>query len=349
MATLQAEQMADMVATTLRDLGKPNFTAIATDMQDYVAMRTLMKKNKIVFGSGYGHQFDLMTDHNHSAEFVGLFATDNVNVPNVMIQGNVPWRHFKFDFAFDEHELTMNRSSSRIVDLMLTRRLGAFIAGTEKLENRFWRSAAVTDNLNPYGVPYWIVKNASEGFNGSVPATHTTVAGINPTTYSRWKNYTAQYTAITKDDLVRKLRRGATMTNFKPPVDSPSIPDFNTGDRYGFYTTYDVISAMEEILEAQNDDLGNDVASMDGKVMFRRSPFVRVPALEDDTTDPIYMINWGVFKTVVLGGWWMKETVVSKVGGQHLVTSTFYDSSLNFLCYDRRRCGVFATGTTMPA
>jgi hypothetical protein len=192
----------------------------------------------------------------------------------------------------------------------------------------------------------WIVKNATEGFNGGAPTGYTTI-GLNPTTYPRWQNWTAQYTAVTRDDFIRKARKAATFTNFKPPVEG--IPTFHTGNAFGYYTNYGVIGPLEEALESQNDNLGNDVASKDGQVMFRRTTVTWVPILERDTTNPFYGVNWGSFKTMILNGWWMKETNVPIYPGQHTVSAHFLDSTYNFVARNRRCHFVIATGVTYPS
>lgn len=347
MPDLQAESLADLVATTLRDLGEMRFTEIATDLQDHVAMRTLLRRDRVVLESGTAVQWDVMTQHSGAARHIGLYATDNVNVGDVMIQANAPWRHTTTNYAFDRREIDMNRSPRRIVDLLKVRRIDSMISLAELMETSFWGFPASTDSVTPYGVALWIVKNATEGFNGGAQTGYTTVGAVNPTTYPRWKNWTYQYTDVTKDDLIRHWRQAATKTNFMPPVEG--IPTFNTGDRYGFYTNYTVIGKLEEALEAQNENLGNDVASMDGRVIFRRVPVSYVPKLDADTTDPVYGINWGVFKTYILRGWWLRELKIDVQPGQHTVCSVHVDCTHNWICKDRRRNFVLATGTTYPS
>ena len=132
-----------------------------------------------------------------------------------------------------------------------------------------------------------------------------------------------------------------------PLVDD--IPQYNTGDDYAYYTNYAVTSQLEEVLESQNENLGTDIAPMDGKVVFRRATITPVIELDNDTTNPIYGINWGVLKFKALRGEWMRETVVPVVGGQHNLATTFTDCTLQSYCTDRRRLFVLATNTTMPS
>ena len=344
---IQATQLTDLVATTLRDLGRPNFTEISTDLQRHTAMSNLLKKNRVTLQSGYGVQWDVMVNHSGTASNVGLGASDNIQIVDSMVQAQADWRNSTASYAVIGQEVDMNRDPARIVDLVRQRRLSCMIAVAELMESNFWGPpVASTDSITPWGINTWVVKNATEGFNGGAPSGYTTI-GLNPTTYPRWKNWTAQYTSVTKDDLIRKWRKAATFTNFQPPVER--IPTFNTGNQWAFYTNYAVIGALEEILESQNENLGADVASQDGKPVFRRAPVEWIPKLEADTTNPVYGLNWGDFKTVVLNGWWGKETNVPVYPGQHTISAHFMDWTYQWVARNRRSHFVIATGTTYPS
>ncbi len=354
MASLQAADLADLVTTTLNELGELKFTDLMSDYQNTIALKRLMKKNKTTFEAGPAVQWNIITDTNDSARFVGLGEPDIVNIKNVMTTAVIPWRHITWNWAIERREIAMNRSPRKIVDLTKTRRISSFGSAIIRFESAYWQVPAATDTVTPFGIPYYVVKTStaataanSNGFNGDVPSGYTTVASLLTTTYPRWKNYGDAYVSISKDDLVRKMRRMAVYTDFMPLVDE--IPVYNTGDDYGYYTNYAVVSGMEELLEAQNDDLGPDVASMDGKVLFRRVPITFVKFLDGDTTNPVYSLNWGELKTMVLRGEWMRETTMPIYPGQHTLSATFTDCTFNMLCRNRRRQGVIATATTMPA
>lgn len=346
MAVLQAAQIADLVTSTLRDLGKMKFTDITSTLQRKIAMSRLMKKSKVTFGSGYEYQWNIMYAFSDSARFVGLGAPDNVNIPDVMTTGSAPWRHVTASWAVIRQVVTMNQNPARIVDYVTEQRLACLIGMAEKFEDRFWRVPAANDTVNPYGVPYWIVKSNTAGFNGGAPTGYTLVGNVNPSIIDQWKNYTDQYAAVSKDDLIRKWRKAATFCEFEPSIDG--MPLYTNEDSPGYYTNYNVIGQLEEALEAQNDNLGNDVASMDGRVLFRRNPVVWVPKLEADTTDPVYGINWADFKTAVLSGEWMNETRLPVTPGQHTVASNFVDCSMNWFTRNRRRQFVIAKNTGLP-
>lgn len=352
MAT-QAQNLSDLIATTLNELGELKFTDLMSDYQNTIVLKRTMKKNKMTFDAGPAVNFNVITDHNNSAAFVGLGEVDNVKMKNVMITGTVPWRHVTWNWAIERREIAMNRSPRKIVDLAKTRRIAAFASAIILFEQAAWRVPATTDDVSPYGIPYWIVKSATDaassstkGFNGLAPSGYTSVGGISPTDYPRWANYADAYTNVSKDDLIKKWRRAAYYTDFMPLVDG--IPVYNTGDDYGYYSNYAVVQIMEDLLEAQNDNLGNDVASKDGLVLFRRVPVTPIIELDKDTTNPVYGINWGEFKTMGLRGEWMYETQIPIQPGQHTVSATHTDCSFNWFCRNRRRNFVLATGTAMP-
>ena len=92
---LVATNFGDLVQTTLRELGRGRFTEIVTPLQDHVAMRVLLNDNKITFDSGYGVQWDVMVNPANAAYNVGLAASDNVNIVDLMTiqRKNVGWEN----------------------------------------------------------------------------------------------------------------------------------------------------------------------------------------------------------------------------------------------------------------
>ena len=343
--TIQADSLADLVAGTLRDLGRFKWTDIMTATQDHVAWNRLMQEKKIKFDDGYGIQFNVQYQTSGAARHLGLFEVDDVDVADTMVQGNIPWRHGETKMAIEKREISMNRGKSRIFDLIKTRQADAMTDWAETFEDAFWvKPSSSSDLTQPFGVTYWIVYNATAGFNGGNPSGFTSgAAGLDVATYTRWKNYSVNYTTVSKTDLVRKIRKAATFTRFRSPIRT-NIQPYDTGTNFGYYTNYNVIGTLEELLEDQNENLGNDVASKDGDVMFRRNPVVWVPNLEDRTGDPVFGINWGVFKPVFLRGEFMRQSGPNNTSGaQRNVIKTFWDTSYNNVCYDRRKCFVAAT------
>jgi len=160
-------------------------------------------------------------------------------------------RHVNAHYIYDQRLPAFQRGGTAIVNLVRTKYVGMMVSFYEYLEEVLWsKPDDSADTKTPFGVAYWVVKNATEGFSGGNPSGFTSgAADIDSDTYTRWKNYTAQYTNITKEDLVRKMRRAARQVAFRSPV-SHAVPSLASMGN-GIYLNDSVIGLIEEILEAQ--------------------------------------------------------------------------------------------------
>lgn len=80
MASVHATDIADLVVTTLRDLGPLKFQQIAQSLQDYEVFSKWFRKDKVVFDSGIGIQRTLMTSVSGTAKHTGLLDEDTVKI-----------------------------------------------------------------------------------------------------------------------------------------------------------------------------------------------------------------------------------------------------------------------------
>jgi hypothetical protein len=352
---IQAANIADLMTFTLTKYKRNKFTDLMSGYQKTIAFKRVYTKNKVADDdNGTSITFNLVTDTNGSFRFVGLGFTAILAQNPAALQGTVPWRGWTYNFWADGAEGIMNSGSERIMDHLKVRYFQAVGDMVKGIEKALWRVPATTDDTSILGIPYYVVKSATaatyanaDGFNGTVPSGYTTVAGINPTTYPRWSNYADAYTVISKDDLIRKARRMCEKTDFTPLVDDEPI--YDTGMDEGHYMNYPTYAGLVEVAESQNDDLGPDVASMDGgKIMFRRAKLDWLPALEDDTTNPWYAIQWKDMYTARLRGYFDKQIEVRVNPQQPTVSSTHFVSRANLICTNRRSQGVLSTGTSMP-
>jgi len=345
LAVLTALDIQDLVATTLRDLGPLRFQQIAQDLQYYEVFSKWFKKDKVVFDSGVGIQRTLMDKFDrNAASHVGLLDTDQVNIPDVLSQLQIPWRHVQAHWALIyQTDILMNRGKSLILNVVKPRRASALLALVDELETRAWGDVpSTTDKVLPYGIQYWIVENATTGFNGGLPGSHTTVGGVNLDNTNNFKNYTATYTDVTKTDLIKSMRTAHRKIDFRSPV---TVDDYrgSMGQRFRIYVPESVIVEMEDLGEAQNENLGRDLASMDGTMTFRRHPIIWVPKLDERSDGPVYMIDHSTFYPVCLKGDYLRESEATKAPNQHNVYQVFVDMTYNYLCVDRRRNAVLST------
>lgn len=357
------QDVADLVASILPDLDRMNWEAISQDLQDYEVMSHWLKDDKIVFSDGIAIKKNLLTGVSGAASHTGITDTDDVDIPDLMDDMIVPWRHAITKWAYHyQTDILMNRGKSTINDTVKPRRFAAMLDLAKELEQKAWQVPSSTDKLNPYGLPYWVVWNATTGFNGGYPTgpdavQHTSIAGVNLTEAPTFKNYTAQYASVSKQDLLKKMRTALRMTNFRSPVTKDDMSTKRGKDRR-YYTDEVTCSAFEDIGESQNENLGRDLAPMtagsgnggvqevDGTLTFKKNPIIWVPQLDDTTvytaaTNPIYQIDHAVFHPFCLKGDYLRETGPKEVPNQHNMFRTFIDLTYNFLCKNRRRCAVF--------
>jgi hypothetical protein len=339
---IQYADIDDAVLLTQENLVKRGaFLDLQTDLTDHVAVREMWKGRKKTFTGGNDWEFQAQTDHNHSARVVGLYQTDGSSLTDTMITMQVQPRHINAHYIYDQREKAFQRGSVQIVDLIKTRYVAMMVSLYELMEEILWtKPDAVADELTPFGVTYWVTKASTEGFNGLDPSGFSAGrAGKSSTNYPRWANYGAPYVSISKQDLVRKMRKGTRQTKFRSVVShaEPVVGSMKNG----IYTNDSVIGIMEEILEDQNMNLGNDLASKDGRTLFKSTSVQYVPKLDDDTSNPVYMLDWKWLAIGVLAGWENQLTKPYMVPDKHLVRRVDLDCTLQMICTNLRRQSVF--------
>ena len=331
-----------VLATQNKLIKKGAFVDMQTDLTDHVAVREMWKGRQKQFEGGQDWEFEIQMDHNHSARTVGLYETDGSSENDTLKDGKVSVRHVNAHYIYDQRLPAFQRGGTAIVNLIKSKQTGMMVSLYELLEEILWsKPADSSDDKTPFGLAYWVTKNALEGFYGGNPVGFSEGrAGISTEDYPRFANWTAKYASVTKDDVVRKMRRAHRKTKFRSPV-SHATPDLGSM-KNGIYTNDNVIGTLEELLEAQNMNLGNDLASKDGRTLFKSTPVQYAPYLDNDSTDPIYMLDWKWLAIGVLAGWENNLSAPYMVPGKHLVRRVDLDASLNMVCTDPRRQAVIS-------
>ena len=360
----------DIVKATAELLIKQGqFTNLLSDLSEYAIVKRIMPRHKKVFAGGLDWTFmaaiDAYNNGNGTAKFTGLFEDDTFNRKDVLVQGKVSPRFLTASYVYDKREPVLNSGEATkskmlaIVEFVKLQMEMMYQSAFDLMETTFAGVGPTyaDDKKTPHGLAFYIQKqtnalagsHADGGFDGKDPElpTSSTVAtpikcprcNILSDSYARWANWCAQYAAVSKDDLVRKMRLASHKVNFKSPL-SLTDPTLSTGRE--ILTNLAVIQELETILEAQNMNLGNDIASKDGKVLFKGAPVEYVPVLDSDTQDPIYMIDW---KTLVFGtvaGWDKKVSAPKEDNAQHNTMKGFLDMSCEMVCTNLRNQAVIA-------
>lgn len=348
----------DLVKSTQELLVKKGaLTNLMSDLTQYVGLNELYKKHQKVFSGGLDWRFDAIMDHNHTARHVKLYQNDTNAHVDAIVTGKVSPRFTDASYVYDLREPALQHGDAvQIYNFVNNKLMQMKQSVADLLEADIWGTPIYSsDDTTPYGIPFWVQKGVDAtvaaaglgGFLGVDPvmaesatvSTTSTVprAGIASATYARWKNWTARYTAITKDDLIKKMRYAFLKTDFKSPI---SMAEPTVGSGSGIYVGSDTIMEMESILEAQNMNLGNDLASKDGKCTFKGKVVTHVPKLDEDTTDPVYFLDWNTLAVGMLAGWTEHLSAPIPVPNQHNARQVFMDGGWNMICTNLRKQGV---------
>ena len=106
--TIQANQLADLVLSTLPDLGRLRYEDIASKYETYHFCDYFLNSDVVREDGGVSIRRNAMVKPGGNAAAVGLYATDNTTVTDAMAYSSTPWTHFVTSYAIDHHEVDMN-------------------------------------------------------------------------------------------------------------------------------------------------------------------------------------------------------------------------------------------------
>lgn len=336
---LTPDQIDDFINLTLSKFHRYKWTDISLEHTEYISSQ-LINDKKVKEAGGKDISFRLKTKNTGNARNTGMYAHDVTNVDDVTTTASVPWAMQTTNFSYDIYEDLFQSDRETIIRELQIRDHDAMSDMAELNEENLWSAPTATTDTRPMGIPFWMQKDASTtpdgGFNGGNPSGFNGgAAGVNSTTYPRWRNWTFGYTNVVPDDLVKKVKKALVFTNFIAPVPHPEL-GFSKSECV-LYTTYRTSEPLERLAESRNDNLGNDVARYMGNVVIGGHPVKYVPYLEaNDTSDPVYGINWRWFRPVVKKNANMRRNPPKQAARQHTVREVHIDNWMNYYCVNRR-------------
>lgn len=355
------DALADLIATTLKDLPKQTFE-VAWDNQDYEFCR-IYQEDRIQIDGGTSIQRNVMLDHSGNARYRKLYDTDQPTTAQVQFQIDVPWTQIGTNYSWDVLEILRNKNSAKgYINLMTSKRVDGLWALAELIEERGWKTPTnATDKLFPYGVPYYLNMledgATTAGFNAKTiryqdTSEGTICAGIDANAEDKWKNYAATYIKV-DNALLRTLRRAILATRFKPPLFIQS-PGQDAASTRRIYAGLDTVVELQDLADKRDDNTspkdlaGKSLIDIQGTCYFNRLPVQYVPQLDGVTYDPIYTVDFKKFVPFVQDGYWMEEGKPMTDRLQHTTFTVYLDGSHNNLCLNRRTAG-FVVHKPIPA
>ena len=353
MAT-QLENLPDLVLSTISEYEKKGVVDLFQTLQSYQARSVIGKMTQESCAS-HGYKWNAVVASNNAAEMVGVAATGNPTIGNLQAQASINFRRARTYWAYDDEEMSANDGGAeRIVDMIKVRQMDAMRSLADVMENQFWsRPTSISDDLSMHGIKYWLVQNATTGFNGNLPGgSFTDVAGI-ASTYTGWRNFTGAYSAVDTANFINLLDEASYKCDFEPPVDFANIG--GAGElRHAYYTTFETQRAMTRLMETRQDNIGPenapDLGRYFGKGIYRNVPVIAVPWLDQNTSNnPFYGISFDTWKYKYLKGWKQKVYKPAKDSHQPTMNVVWTIAQGNFICLNRRRNFVLYNSTSGSA
>lgn len=346
---LTAEQISDLTYTTRThpNVRGKDWTNLMASLQNYVAMPLIFKNKKMDVQSGTSIDFLVQYQSGVNFEMTGMYDVDSPTNQQTMTKGNVPWRYAKWGWIYDEREEELNGGMERIVKFITTKEAAEMQGAADGLEAQWWGApSSSSDQYNTFGVQYWVpYVTGTPAFQGGDPSGFTGgAAGLPVATYPAYQNWSGQYTLVTKDDLISKLKDATYKCKFKSPIGGMFPEVKEPAIRRLICTTYSVRKSMESLADAQNENLGLDLDRSNDKVTFQGIQILACDYLEGSSLgNPVYGLDFETLYPVIRKGWWMKKKPPVQDPNSHNVKRNWTDCIFNVCCDDRRRQFVLAT------
>jgi len=336
---LTPEELADIVTGGLQKLNKGDVVQLAQTYQEYTVTKWLTKGKAKIISGGYGDRwtiFDTLPDD--AAGHIQLWEPDSVNVQPLLKTAQIGWRFAQQQWAYEYHEMLMNKGAEQIADIIKVREAGADLRMMDALEAAAWGPApALNDEVLPYGVRYWLTAD------GLAPSGHTLVANLNPSLAENaaWKNHYFTATAFTYEQFTEQVSDAKYTTGWKDPIGF-SQEMIKSPVSQQLYGARYVHNQIKRLARAQNDSNGNDLDSKEGIALVSGSPLIPVRYLDTAGTagvplNLLYGIDHATFYPIILEGDNMRRTGPMRTSDKKDVYVVFKNLTYNYVCRDRRR------------
>ena len=346
---LTNEEMLDFVRAVYPKVIKKDFSVLCQQYRDYT-VADWFASGRVKEKGGSRLTWPVVYKRGASAKHANWTDPDTTSTNNVTAQGYSQWVHFTYNYSWFHQELLMATDEGEILDLMGARRVTEQLNALDVLEGGLWGApTSPTDGQNtPQGIPFWVQKRSSSAtlngsWDGRDPAGFTDGAGgMSYATIPESANYAAEYTVVSDDDLVRKLREAILRMRFrKPKMLTTDLPAEGFPNPH-IYTTLEMKLDLVDLAKENNESLGWDLGKGDAETTFYKHPFDDVDFLAADTDNPIYLIDLDTIVPYVLRGDRFRETGPKMSDDKHNVYAVYEDLTYQYACPNRRKNAVLS-------
>jgi len=303
-------------------------------------------------------------DGNVRTRHVRPWTRDQIDANNAIGKVTIPLRKLTDNWTIERTEKLLNKGAAQVFALDKDRKMQMQIGIAKTLEERAFKCPdSSSDDLYPYGVPYYLVPITTTQAAADTQdhqgvtitfgdaTTTTTCAGIDASAsdYSLYSSYNARWY---HDDIlndfgeedVKRIVRMLRRLKFDAPTNAEAWRK-GTYDYQRFHTTEALIETMEERARANNDSLQADLGKFSGQVVVKGVGLTWNEEVDDwtnsdgNTSHTLLAVNSREFKPVVLEGDFFRESDPMIPTDYHNLIVTYTDLSYNFWCLNRRTAG----------
>lgn len=282
--------------------------------------------------------------------------TFTYTIENLDVESTYRWRFAHDVWVYTDHEQELNKQGQQfeqIYDVIHGKRAGCENSMLHGIEAALWTTPSTstmeaTTGTRPYSIRAWITED------GLAPSGFTTIGGVNPSTYTRWRNQVSTYTAANIDtelvpafdDMIRKV-------NFEVP---DSYQKYLTETRFSKFKILVDINGDKKyaaLTRNANDRLAGGPGGQrdlgyvnQGANVFRGIPLKYVKEMDNigwSATQPRYVwVNSDFLYPVVCSNRWMRELPPMNSVSQPYTYVVHKDCWYQIVCTSRQRQGIIA-------
>lgn len=276
----------------------------------------------------------------------------------------IPLRKMTSHWTMEWNEHIRNREPDAVGNLDNKRRLDMQADVAELIEQRaFKRPDSSSDQVNPYGIPYYIVPITAEqaasdtqDHQGANPTYEDgndigACAGIDASNsdYDLYQNYNARWPNDDpindfNDDCVQRIIRMHRHLRFEVPMNADNWREGRYADQNG-YVTEELLDAMEQKARVNNDSLQADLGKFSGQVVVKGVPLIWCEPFDDwtnsdgDSAQTFMLVNHAYFKPIVFEGDYFRTSDPMNDVRTPDIYTTYEFLTHNYYCVNRRLAG----------
>lgn len=342
---------ASMAISTRDNLNRGKWFSELQTYQRYPWCEIVMNEGIAKTAPGKKLTFRSSDDPGLPKARTGLYNTYSADKHVSLYEGFMYWRNGEELFGIDKRESVMNSGEALVVSEEEVGMQAMYQRVCDSIEDASSTIASSTDTLQEQGIPYFIncpsdasgADGANNGFQGTVPAGHTLVCGLNPTTTAtKYRNYADLFTDFVYDEFTVKASDLMRAINFDPPPRGKS--EGSAWDGMRVYMGDRTLTAYEAMMLTGNDNLGRDGLPFFNNAVLKGITPTALPVLDAKATAgsfPIYYVNHRYLYPVFLPDYRFKEIGPEKTPMSHQVHWGIF-WTYNWIAESRRRLGVMA-------